>query len=213
MAKKARQRATSIHNFLNMEFERIPFEGEWKDAFDQPEKGGVWYVGGRPTNGKTSFVVQLIKALAELGMRVRFYNFEEQASVTMQETIRRENLTDVASNVQVISFMMDYKEIREELESLRVNAVVIDTIQKSGITKTQVEELRRDFPNILIIFVSHVLPNGLPEKAPANQAYREASLKIFVDRYRAISQGRYFGKLGYYNIWKEKADICWGENI
>lgn len=213
MAKKARQRATSIYNFLNTKFERIEFEGEWKLAFDQPEKGGIWYVGGRPANGKTSFVVQLVKALAELGMRVRFYNFEEQTSITMQETIRRENLTDVESNVQLVNWIVDYQQIREELEKLRVNVAVIDTIQKSGISKTQVEELRRDFPNILIVFVSHVQPNGLPEKAPANQAYREASLKIYVDRFRAISQGRYFGELGYYNIWKEKADKCWAENV
>lgn len=213
MGKKTRQRATSIYNFLQMEFDRIPFEGEWKAAFSQPEKGGIWYVGGRPTNGKTSFVVQLIKALAELDMRVRFYNFEEQASATMQETIRREKIADVANNVQVISYMMDYNEIREELQNLRVNVAVIDSIQKSGITKKQVEELREDFPNILIVFTSHVLPNGLPEKAPANQVYREASLKIYVDRYRAISQGRYFGELGYYNIWKEKAEQCWADNI
>ena len=213
MAKKARQRATSIHNFLSMKFERIAFEGAWRDAFDQPEKGGIWYVGGRPTNGKTSFVVQLIKVLAELGMKVRFFNFEEQASISMQETICRERLIDVAHNVQVISFMLSYAEIRKELETTRTHVAVIDTIQKSGITKAQVEELRRDFPDVLIVFVSHVLPNGLPEKAPANQAYREASLKIYVDRFRAISQGRYFGKLGYYDIWEEKAAKCWAENV
>lgn len=213
MGKKARQRATSIYNFLNMKFERIEFEGAWRDAFDQPEKGGIWYVGGRPTNGKTSFVVQLIKALAELGLRIRFYNFEEQASISMQETIQRVNLGEVAHKIQIISYMMSYEEIREELETTRTQVAVIDTIQKSGITKSQVEDLRRDFPNMLIVFVSHVQPNGLPEKAPANQAYREASLKIFVDRFRAISQGRYFGELGYYDVWPEKAAKEWGENI
>lgn len=213
MTKKARQRATSIYNFLNMKFERIEFEGAWKDAFDQPEKGGIWYIGGRPTNGKTSFVVQLIKELARMGMRVRFYNFEEQASISMQKTIRRENLADVAHNIQVVNFIMTYDEIKKEIASTRTQVIVIDTIQKAGITKSEVEELRKEFPNILIVFVSHVLPNGLPEKAPANQAYREASLKIYVDRFRAISQGRFFGRLGYYTIWQEEADKCWAENV
>jgi len=196
-----------------MEFDRIEFGGEWKKAFGEPEKGGIWYVGGRPGNGKTSFVVQLIKVLAQLGMRVRFYNLEEQASITMQETIRRVDLTEEARKITVISYMVDYKDIRQDLDNARTNAVVIDTIQKAGITKLQVEELRRDYPDVLIIFVSHVLPSGMPEKAPANQAYREASLKIFVDRFRAISQGRYFGEIGYYTIWKERADQCWAENV
>lgn len=207
--KTTRQRATSISNFLNMEFELIEFIGEWLLAFGRPAKGGIWYVGGRPTNGKTSFVVQLIKALAVLGLRVRFYNFEEQESITMQNTIRMVGLADVAKNIVMINSLMDYKELKEEIASTRNDVIVIDTIQKSGITAKQVEELRESFPKKLIVFVCHVQPNGLPDKQAATQAYREASLKIFCDRFRAISQGRYFGERGYYNIWKEKADIQW----
>ncbi|MBK5719765.1 ATP-dependent serine protease [Dysgonomonas sp. Marseille-P4677] len=210
MAKKAtRQRATSITNFLSMTFDVIEFTGEWLLAFGRPEKGGIWYVGGRPTNGKTSFVVQLIKALALLGMRVRFYNFEEQQSRTMQDTIRRVGLEEVAKNIVMINSLIGYKELKEEITNTRNDVIVIDTIQKSGISAKQVEELRELFPNKLIIFVCHVLPNGLPDKQPATQVYREASLKIFCDRHRAISQGRYFGELGYFNIWKEKADEYW----
>lgn len=210
MAKKAtRQRATSITNFLNMTFEVIEFTGEWLLAFGRPEKGGIWYVGGRPTNGKTSFVVQLIKALALLGMRVRFYNFEEQESITMQTTIRMVGLAEVAKNIVMINSLIDFQELKEEIANTRNDVIVIDTIQKSGITAKQVEELRELFSTKLIIFVCHVQPNGLPDKNAANQAYREASLKIFCDRFRAISQGRYFGERGYFNIWKKKADEYW----
>ncbi|MDH6310564.1 hypothetical protein M2451_003346 [Dysgonomonas sp. PFB1-18] len=210
MAKKAaRQRATSISNFLSMTFEVIEFIGEWLLAFGRPEKGGIWYVGGRPTNGKTSFVVQLIKALALLGFRIRFYNFEEQQSITMQKTIRRVGLEEVAKNIVMINSLISYKELKEEIANTRNDVIVVDTIQKSGITAKQVEELRELFPSKLIIFVCHVQPNGLPDKQAAVQAYREASLKIFCDRFRAISQGRYFGERGYYNIWKEEADKYW----
>lgn len=210
MAKKAtRQRATSITNFLNMEFDVIKFTGEWLLAFGRPERGGIWYVGGRPTNGKTSFVVQLIKAFATLGMKVRFYNFEEQQSITMQNTIRMVGLEEVAKNIVMINTLIDYTELKEEIANTRNDVIVIDTIQKSGITAKQVEKLRELFPRKLIVFVCHVQPNGLPDKQAATQAYREASLKIFCDRFRAISQGRYFGEIGYYNIWKQKADEYW----
>lgn len=210
MAKKAtRQRATSITNFMKMTFEVIEFTGEWLLAFGRPAKGGIWYVGGRPTNGKTSFVVQLIKALALLGLRIRFYNFEEQESITMQDTIRRVELEEVAKNIVMINSLISFKELKEEISSTRNDVIVIDTVQKSGITARQVEELRELFPSKLIVFVCHVQPNGLPDKQAAVQVYREASLKIFCDRYRGISQGRYFGERGYYNIWKERADVLW----
>mgnify|MGYP001214717261 CR=1 FL=1 len=210
MGKKAtRQRATSITNFLNMKFETIEFSTEWELAFGQPEKGGIWYVGGRPGNGKTSFVVQLIKELATQGMRVRFYNFEEQESLTMQETIQRVNLVEVSDNIVMINSLMKYEALKDEIARTRNDAIVIDTIQKSGITAKQIEDLRESFPNKQIIGVCHVQPNGLPDKQAANQVYREASLKIRCDRFRAISEGRYFGERGYLNIWKERADIMW----
>lgn len=213
MAKKVRKRATSIYNFENKKFDLIEFEGEWKAAFGQPQKGGLWYIGGLPTNGKTSFLVKLIKEFAVLGMRVRFYNFEEQESVAMQKIIRREKLSEVARRVQIVNYMMSYKEIKEELETLRLEAVAIDTVQKAGLTAKQIEDLREQFPHITIVVSCHVMPNGLPDKQAAKQAYREAHQKIKVDRYRAISEGRSFGELGYYPIWKEKADVLWADNL
>lgn len=214
MAKKARQRATSIYNFLNMDFELIQFEGRWRDAFDQPEKFGIWYVGGRPTNGKTSFVVQLMHELAKQGMHIRFYNFEEQRSKSMQKAVRRENIDpQIAKRIQVVNWPMSYADMLKDIDSTRSNVIVIDTVQKSGLTPKQIEEMRELYPQKLIVFVSHVQPNGLPDKATGVQAYREASLKIFMDRHRALSQGRYFGKLGYYDSWEERAAKEWAENV
>ena len=202
-------RALTVKEILNKKRQTFPFEGKWAAAFSQPERTGVWFIWGRSGNGKTSFVVQLIKALALLGLRVRLYNFEEQESITMQNTIRMVGLAEVAKSIVMINSLMSYQELKEEIASTRNDVIVIDTIQKSGITAKQVEEMRELFPSKLIIFVCHVQPNGLPDKQPANQAYREASLKIFCDRFRAISQGRYFGERGYFNIWKQEADKFW----
>ncbi len=197
-----------------MNFELIQFEGRWRDAFDQPEKTGIWYVGGRPTNGKTGFVIQLMHELAKQNMTVRFYNFEEQASKSMQDAVRREKMeANVAGRIQTISWLMSYSDMRKDIDATRSNAIVIDTVQKSGLTPKQIEELREIYPQKLIVFVSHVQSNGMPDKASGVQAYRDASLKIFVDRFRAISQGRYFGEVGYYDVWEEKAAKEWAENV
>lgn len=209
MAKKPRQRATSITNFQNIVVPCFEFTGEWLLAFGKPDRGGLWYIGGQPTSGKTSFMVQLMKMFCEMDERVRFYNFEERVSGALQEAFDRVNMTEEAGKIQIVSWKMSYKEVVEEIKSTRTTVVVIDTVQKSGFSKSEIEDIRDTFPNVTIIFCCHVLPNGLPDKAPAKQVHRDADQKILCDRYRAICQGRSFGERGYYNIWKEKADECW----
>ncbi|MFV0313455.1 MAG: hypothetical protein ACK5KN_17660 [Dysgonomonas sp.] len=214
MAKKARQRATSTYNFLNKQVERLEWEGKWQQTFGNPPKKGIWYIGGHSGSGKTSFVVQLVKALTDLGMRVRFYNFEEgDESTSLQETCRREGIYEAGSKVQWVHEFIAYDEIKSELESLRINAAVIDSRKEVGMTAKQVLELKRGCPDMLIIIICHVLPNGMPESAADRQVKQAARMKITVDRYRALNEGRTFGEIDYYNVWKEKADKMWAENI
>lgn len=213
MGKKARQRATSVTNFVNTNIEELAFTGEWELAFGRPQKGGIWYVSGTPGSGKTSFIVQLIRAFAELGMRGRFYNFEEQVSKPLQEAFLRERITEVADSIVMINEVIPYEEIKRELETTRTHFAIIDSRKKARLTSKNIEDLRKDFPNITIVIICHVKPNGTPEQTADATVFQEASQKIKVDRYRALSMGRSFGERGYYNVWKEKADQCWAENI
>jgi hypothetical protein len=113
----------------------------------------------------------------------------------------------------MINEVIPYPEIRKELETTRTHAAIIDSRKKARLTSKQVEELRELFPNITIVIICHVKPNGTPEQAADATVFQEATQKIKVDRYRALSMGRSFGERGYYNIWKEKADQCWAENL
>lgn len=213
MGKKATPQAMSVYNFLKTEIEVLDFKDEWELAFGKPEKGGIWYIGGFPGSGKTSFIVQLMRYFATLNMRVRFYNFEEQTSKPLQDALRRERVADVDSSIVMINTPITYKEIDEELRVTRTHAVIIDSRKKARLTSAQVENLRRDFPNITIVIICHIKSNGTPEQAADATVLQEASLKIKCDRFRAISLGRSFGELGYYNIWKERADRLWAENV
>lgn len=213
MKLKAQQRATSLYNFLNQKIETLQLEGEWNLAFGNPEKGGIWYISGLPGSGKTSFVVQLIKMFSEMGQRVRFYNFEEQYSAALQEAFIREGFDANTGNVRLVNTPIPYAELKKELTNTRTNVAVIDSRKKAKLKANQIEELRELFPGIIIAIICHVKGNGAPEQAADAAVFQEASLKIKVDRFRAISLGRSFGERGYYNVWKERADKCWAENL
>lgn len=214
MAKKARQRATSTYNFLNKKIERLEWAGKWQETFGNPPKKGIWYIGGHSGSGKTSFVVQVVKALTDLGMRVRIYNFEEgDGSTSLQEICVREGIPEAGSKVQWVHEFIPYDELKKELETLRIDVAVIDSRKEAGFTAKQILELKRDHSDLLIIIICHVLPNGMPETAPDRQVKQAARMKITVDRYRALNEGRTFGEKGYYDVWKEKADLCWAENL
>ena len=51
----------------------------------------------------------------------------------------------------------------------------------------------------------------LPTGRSGKSVMFDASLKIYVEGYRAFSKGRFIGPKGYYDIWPEEAARYWGE--
>lgn len=78
---------------------------------------------------------------------------------------------------------------------------------------SKLARLREKYSRVLFVFISHVKGNGDPDGATAAFILREASLKIWVEGFRAISKGRIFGPLGYYTVWKEAADRYYAQSI
>ncbi len=64
-------------------------------------------------------------------------------------------------------------------------------------------------PNKLIIFVSQADGRN-PDGRTARKAMFDADQKIFVEGFRAMSKGRFFGPVGSYTVWEEGAERYWG---
>ena len=182
------------------------FEGALQEAFGQPEQNGVWFIWGRSGNGKTSFVLQLCKELTRYG-KVAYDSLEEGDSLTMQNALMRVGMGDVGRRFILLNESL--KELDTRLKRRRSpDIVVVDSFQYAHIDLKQYEEFIDQHKNKLIIFVSQA--DGLkPWGRTAQNAMYSASLKIWVEGYRAISKGRYRGNLGYYTIWAEKAEEYW----
>ena len=202
------KKALSMTDLMRMNRKVYDFEGEWKEAFGQPEQNGVWFIWGRSGNGKTSFVLQLCKELTRYG-KVAYDSLEEGDSLTMQNALMRVGMGDVGRRFILLNESL--KELDTRLKRRRSpDIVVVDSFQYAHIDLKQYEEFIDQHKNKLIIFVSQA--DGLkPWGRTAQSAMYSASLKIWVEGYRAISKGRYRGNLGYYTIWAEKADEYWNK--
>ena len=202
------KKALSMVDLMRKNREVYAFEGALREAFGQPEQNGVWFIWGRSGNGKTSFVLQLCKELTRYG-KVAYDSLEEGDSLTMQNALMRVGMGDVGRRFILLNESL--KELDTRLKRRRSpDIVVVDSFQYAHIDLKQYEEFIEQHKNKLIIFVSQA--DGLkPWGRTAQSAMYSASLKIWVEGYRAISKGRYRGNLGYYTIWAEKAEEYWNK--
>ncbi|MDR1155828.1 MAG: hypothetical protein LBL04_14070 [Bacteroidales bacterium] len=201
-------RALSVSDLLNKKYDLMPFDGAWYDAFKQPERAGVWFIWGNSGNGKTSFLLQLMKYLSRFG-HVVFNSLEESDSHTMQCGMEREGMSEAGGLITIV------KESPEEL-AIRLRkkksapVVIIDSYQYFGLTYRQYLEFKEVNRNRLIIFTSHASGRN-PSSRSAVSVMFDATLKIWVEGYRAFSKGRYIGPEGFYTIWSEGAERYWTE--
>ena len=202
------KRAYSPTEVLSMKKEVFDFEGAWYDAFGTPEKCGVWIIWGNSGNGKTSFVLQLCKELARFG-KVLYNSLEEGVSLSMQNAIKRYNLAAENGRVRFVDGE-SIPNLNERLKKPKQpRFIVIDSFQYAQINYKEYLKFKEAHRDKLIIFVSHA-SGSLPNGRSAVSVMYDASLKIWVQGYRAFSKGRFFGPVGHFTIWDEGARKYWG---
>jgi hypothetical protein len=201
-------RAYSPTEILAMKYKLLEWAEEWRKAFDNPESSGVWFIWGNSGNGKSSFVMQLVKELAKYGLV--FYNaLEEGTRKTMQDNIRRSDIISVKKNVKIGKESIAEMILRASKRK-SPQFYVVDSFQYTRMNWKQYLELKETLSNKLIIFISHAEGNK-PKGKTAGDVKYDADLKIWVEGFKAISNGRY-NPGGEYVIWDEAATKYWGTN-
>ena len=202
-------RALSVTELLAKKYKLLEFDSEWFEAFSQPERSGIWFIWGNSGNGKTSFVLMLIKYLAQFG-QVAYDSLEESSCHTMQEAFRRVGMSDVSKHVKLLE-CESISELQTRLSKPKSpDFVVIDSAQYSGISFEAYKRLKEKNRNKLIIFISHA-EGKQPEGRVAKRIMYDSGLKIWVEGYRAHSKGRYIGTNGgTFTIWADGAQRYWG---
>jgi hypothetical protein len=202
-------RAYSPTEIIKKKYKRIEWGEDWSDAFDTPEASGVWFIWGNSGNGKSSFIMQLIKELAK-SQKVFFNSNEEGTKLTMQKHLIRNDIASVKRNVLIASEPIG--EMMERLAKRKcAKVIILDSVQGSRMNIASYHKLIEANPDKLFIFISQAVGKQ-PKGKTADDIKYYADLKIWVEGYKAISQGRY-NPGGEYVIWEEGASRYWGNNI
>ena len=201
-------RALTVNEVLRKHCKTFPFTGKWRDAFGEPERTGVWFIWGNSGNGKSSFTMQLCKELSKYD-RVAYDSLEEGASMTMRQSLMRHGMSEVGSRFA----LLDNEPMRELSERLSrrksYNIVVVDSFQYTQMTYKDYIRLKERHKDKLLIFISHA-GGQRPRGSAAVSVMYDATLKIWVEGFKAFSKGRFIGPTAEYTIWEEGAAKYWG---
>lgn len=202
-------RALSIKETGAKTYKLIPFEGVWADAFGTPEKTGVWFVWGRSGHGKTSFVMQLCKELCK-HYKGAYNSLEEGVGYTMQETLRKNGMISVNKRLVMLD-REPITELEERMDKrMSPHFYIIDSFQYTNFTFAEYLKFKERHRNKLIIFISQA-DGTRPKGRTADRVCFDATQKIYVEGFRAFSNGRSTGPVGYYDVWHERAQQYWGK--
>lgn len=208
-SNKRLQRGMTARQTITRKIKYYDFRGEWEEAFGRPEASGVWIVWGNSGNGKTSFVMQLVKYLC-LWDTALFFSLEEGRSGTLMQSICRHKLEEEGKRVLYYS-TTDFAEIKEIIRSHpHRKVIVIDSLQYLNINMAKYKAFKEEFSDRTIIFTSHA--NGeKPRGSLAESVMYDAMQKVQVKSFLAITKGRYLGEKRYYNVYPKEAEKYWGK--
>lgn len=204
-----RRRAYNVYQIRQYRPVTLEFDGQWLAAIGRPERSGTWIIWGMSGNGKTRFALQLAKYLCGF-CRVAYDSLEEGLSLSMQRAIDEVGFAD--GQIKRNFLLLDKEPINELGERLSrekaPKAVIIDSLQYTGLTYSAYKELRDSNPSKLLIFISHA-DGRMPKGAVAQSIRYDANVKIYVEGYRAMPQSRYGGGEPI-DVWPLKSAEYWG---
>lgn len=199
------KKVLTVANIQNQTVTKLKWVGKWLEAFGRPQDRGVWFVFGGSGSGKSTFIMMLAKAMALLGFKV-FYNLLEEETDDTDYIDRTEllQMNEVEKNFYTQSYT--YIELMEYLNKRNPpKVVVVDSITYLTKDWSEYMALKKlcNQKSIILIIVGHA--EGKNPRSEFEKSIRfDAKMKIFVDGFLALCQGRTIGvNGGRFIVWNE----------
>ncbi|HNP24646.1 MAG TPA: ATP-binding protein [Panacibacter sp.] len=193
-------RALNANEFLNKQFQVLPFTGSWLSTFGEPENNFSMIIYGKSGQGKTELCIMFAKYLTRFG-RVLYNSFEQGYSKSLQDAIRRQGLDEVSAHI-LFTHKERYDAMVSRLKKKKSPRIVfIDSVQYIKLAYEQWQELRNLFPKKMFIMIAHA-EGDEPKGGPAKAIEFDVDIKVLVKGYQAHPKSR-FGGNEPYTIWEE----------
>lgn len=201
------KRAQSAAQLYEKKRDILEFEGPWEAHIGRPEVVGSWFIYGHSGNGKTSYTTQLARYLAGFG-DVWYNGLEEGDALSFVNALKRVGMEGVGSSFLLVE--ETHEALRQRLRlRKRPRFIIIDSLQLFGINFWQYEQLKKDYPDILWIYVGHA-EGKKPEGRVGKRIEFLSFVKIWVEGYRAFAKSRYEGTEPY-DIFPERSHEYWSK--
>lgn len=196
------KRALRIRDIKAQIINRILFAGAFFEAFRQPQSKGVWFIWGGSSSGKSSFVMQLSKALAK-HFKVLYNLLEEELDDSdFIERVELFEMHEVEHNFLAVRYtiaeLLSYLKKRNPPKVL-----IIDSATYFFRNFQEYQEFKEATKNMIVIITGHAQGNN-PRSELEKDIMYDAKQKIFVNAFLAVCKGRTIGPNGgLYIVWQE----------
>jgi hypothetical protein len=209
---KQRKRAISVEELLKTKFIEIPLTGRFRELIGVPEASGTWMIKGASANGKTTFVLQLIKELTKYS-KVAYNSLEEGARKSMQDAFKEMEMNKLPKGSLILLHREPMPEMISRLQKKQAPRIaIIDSIQYTFMTKQDYKQMQAALPNTLLIFISHV-EGKQAAGSLAKAVWYDADVKIDVEGFiaKAMSRAARGINLKPFVIWEQGAQDYWND--
>ncbi len=179
-------------------------------AIGNAEAKGVWLIYGSEKNGKTSFVLQLAKALCKK-QKVAYISAEEGTDLSFTEAVKRAGLT-TADKIAWYTYLSLNDVVAKFKKPKSADVIILDnaTMYADEFRDINIKELETKLPGKLIILLAHE-ERKMPHGAAAKMAMKMAKVYFNIKGLTAFGVSRFSGNSTQININEIKATLYWGD--
>jgi adenosyl cobinamide kinase/adenosyl cobinamide phosphate guanylyltransferase len=197
------KKALNVGNITNQKIVRIPFEGEFYEAYGKPQATGVWFVWGGSGSGKSAHAMQLAK---EMSQRLKYkvlHNLCEEET-TDSEYIERVEIMEMADiNGYYFAQSYNYDQLCKCLDKPSTKIVIIDSATYFFKDKAQYMDFVKKYKGKKLIIITGHAEGTKPRSELEKDIMYNAKMKVFVSGYLASCKGRTIGPNGgTFIIWQ-----------
>jgi predicted ATP-dependent serine protease len=196
-------RAYSYEDSEKIKFKTIKITDEWKKHLGEPQQGNShWLVYGGSGQGKTSYVLQVVKQICSNNQKVHYNTSEEGMKKGFQMALRRNNM----KGVKGFNYHQEtMPELTARLSRKRqAKIVVIDSVQYffRKMRSEHYFEFIRQFQDTTFIWISGA-DGKKPKGKIADDIYYDADIVVNVTDYNAVVEKNRFEAYEPRVIWQE----------